>query len=279
MTAAVLATVPALTATAAGLYLRPDWLSLFLAGNSMRIGRCLAELDCAKRAAALCAKGAVGFVDEALDLGGRDAWIENRSSAAVDFKGQRHRLADQAEFGGRFAHATTVNDCGGFDDVDSPERAAHSLGDCKGQLWIDSCGARTRLAQNFGDPRTRIFVLFPGADLGIDGQAGAQRSELEHRADHERFTRRHQQHRDEAFGRCPGKAAEVTHAGPGTDQHRIDSRLRHQAPSVVQSQHSFIDVDGHPGIFARLDGCQLGFAIRSADATVHGRDVPLLENR
>jgi uncharacterized protein YhaN len=32
MTAAVLATVSALTAAAAGLYLRPDWLSLFLAG-------------------------------------------------------------------------------------------------------------------------------------------------------------------------------------------------------------------------------------------------------
>ena len=252
------------------------FLEVAFAGKTVREGGGAAELDDAE-AAARGAQRPVSLVDEAADFAGADAVAEDTGGAALHLQGHFLGLAHQAKLGGRFEHPTAVDYAGTVDQLDRRRGLAKAVDEQESHGRIDRQGRDLPFAERVGQQRRRALILFPKADVRLDGEIRLQRPKLETRADDDGIADKGQQHRDQPLTRAPGHAREIPEARAGTDEQRIGPVVSQQAPRLLEPALAFQGTNGGRYVRPGHERLQLGDNGRAPNSFRHATILPKFE--
>ncbi len=204
----------------------------------------------------------VALVHDRADIGGGHALLDPRIGMAVGGDGDVGRLLHQRELGGRLDHPAAADDGGGAAQLDPRNRLAEAVDREEADRLLDPDRPRGKLpvAKRGGDAPERILMLDPGAHLGRDSEALANRRLLEEGGEDDRLAVDREERGGEPLASPPLHSGEVIERGAGLDEDRAEAVPPHQRPRLFQSNEALrradrSDVAGHR-LQPRLGGGQ-----------------------
>ncbi|AVY67313.1 hypothetical protein NZ30_13615 [Xanthomonas translucens pv. undulosa] len=129
--------------------------------NSVRVRGGIAELHDAEGGAVVGAERAMRLVDEAHQLGGGDAFVDQPGGQPLHLQGHVAGLLHQRQFRRRLAHAAAIHDRRRVADRDPVQHRAEPAVHGEGDARIQRQRLRAEFAQRLGDQPVRVLVFFP----------------------------------------------------------------------------------------------------------------------